>query len=281
MFTTPDGSKDTTGLQSVIREIPPVSTLKRQLELKSSQLSGQLLQLLLWILTGGQSQLSLRCLSKEEAGEKLALVCGNLSSSNLPTYVLEVKTANTARWLAENDGSDTFHAFHGSRLDNWHSILHHGLQQHRAKNSLFGEGIYLSPELGVSLSYSSRGLGWEASQLGNCLACVCLAQVRHHESVKIHSEDPRRGRVEGSEGGQLPHKYILVRNNDLLHIRYLLVYGQPISSSPHPSRSRFRAWLDSNRMMLVLAAYGLLLLTVGLSNSAVVRRWLRKSGLLQ
>jgi hypothetical protein len=47
-----------------------------------------------------------------------------------------------------------------------------------------------------------------------------LLKVRHHESVKIHSEDPTRGRVEGSEGGQVPEKYIVVRNNDLLHIRY-------------------------------------------------------------
>ncbi len=38
--------------------------------------------------------------------------------------------------------------------------------------------------------------------------------------MKIHSEDPTRGRVEGSEGGQVPEKYIVVRNNDLLHIRY-------------------------------------------------------------
>ncbi len=44
--------------------------------------------------------------------------------------------------------------------------------------------------------------------------------MRHHESVKIHSEDPTWGRVEGSEGGQVPEKYIVVRNNDLLHIRY-------------------------------------------------------------
>ena len=34
------------------------------------------------------------------------------------------------------------------------------------------------------------------------------------------------------------------------------------------------------RMLLVLAAYGLLLLAVGLSNSVWVRRWLRKYGLL-
>jgi hypothetical protein len=57
-------------------------------------------------------------------------------------------------------------------------------------------------------------------------------KVRHHESVKIHSEDPTRGRVEGSEGGQVPEKYIVVRNNDLLHIRYRTdIIPNPITSN--------------------------------------------------
>jgi hypothetical protein len=34
-------------------------------------------------------------------------------------------------------------------------------------------------------------------------------------------------------------------------------------------------------MLLLLVAYGLLLVAVGLSNSSWVRRWLRKNGLLQ
>jgi hypothetical protein len=49
---------------------------------------------------------------------------------------------------------------------------------------------------------------------------TAVNQVRHHEDVKIHSEDPTRGRVEGSEGGQVPEKYIVARNNDLLHVRW-------------------------------------------------------------
>jgi hypothetical protein len=57
-------------------------------------------------------------------------------------------------------------------------------------------------------------------------------KVRHHESVKIHSEDPTRGRVEGSEGGQVPEKYIVVRNNDLLHIRYRTdIIPNPLTSN--------------------------------------------------
>ena len=85
--------------------------------------------------------------------------------------------------------------------------------------SLFGEGIYLSEDLGVCLTYSSRGVGWTRSQLGNSVSCLALAQVIDHPSVKLHTDDSERGTVEGSEGGRVPDKYIVVRNNELLHIR--------------------------------------------------------------
>ena len=66
--------------------------------------------------------------------------------------------------------------------------------------------------------------------------------MRQHESVKIHSEDPSRGRVEGSEGGQVPEKYIVVRNNDLLHIRYrVLIVRTPAGGGWMAARAgRFR-----------------------------------------
>ena len=44
-------------------------------------------------------------------------------------------------------------------------------------------------------------------------------QVMDHPSVKMFSEDQERGRVEGSVGGRVPDKYMVVRNNELLHIR--------------------------------------------------------------
>ena len=49
---------------------------------------------------------------------------------------------------------------------------------------------------------------------------MALTEVRDHATgVKMFSEDRERGAVAGSVGGRLPDKYILVRNNELLHIR--------------------------------------------------------------
>lgn len=51
---------------------------------------------------------------------------------------------------------------------------------------------------------------------------MALTEVRDHDTgVKIFSEDRERGAVAGSVGGRLPDKYILVRNNELLHIRFV------------------------------------------------------------
>jgi Poly(ADP-ribose) polymerase catalytic domain. len=40
------------------------------------------------------------------------------------------------RWQEVISGHKTLFAFHGSRLDNFHSILHYGLQQHLNKVSI-------------------------------------------------------------------------------------------------------------------------------------------------
>ena len=51
------------------------------------------------------------------------------------------------------------------------------------------------------------------------MSCVVMSEVLDHPSVKMYSQDRERGVVEGSVGGNIPDKYILVRNNDLVHIR--------------------------------------------------------------
>ena len=51
------------------------------------------------------------------------------------------------------------------------------------------------------------------------MSCVVLTQVLDHPGVKLYSEDRARGSVEGSVGGRVPDKYVLVRNNELAHIR--------------------------------------------------------------
>jgi len=275
MFLTETGDRDIPALLSAVNRLPPLADLLRQLDAGPGAAEDKrVLALLAWVLTGGPSKLNMRTLTQAQARETIKLAEGHISSKYpQPSYVLEVKTNVTERWRED----DTFWAFHGSRLDNFHSILSHGLQQHRTQNSLFGEGIYLSSDLGVCLAYSSRGEGWKHSAIGPSLSCIALAQVKHHPSVKIHTKDPGRGVVEGSEGGRVPEKYVVVRNNDLVHIRYLLVYRhQPPATGG--SSNIVTTWMANNKMLLLLLGYAVLLLAIGLSNSITLRRWLRRGG---
>ena len=123
-------------------------------------LSAKLQKLLLWVFGGG---LRLRCLSKTEAEEVMNLPGRDSASTSKsathpqPQVVLEVQGPGLASWEERVSSESNLWAFHGSRLDNFHSILNFGLQQHRNKVSLFGEGIYLARDLGVCLAYSHRG----------------------------------------------------------------------------------------------------------------------------
>ena len=53
------------------------------------------------------------------------------------------------------------------------------------------------------------------------MSAVVLAQVLDTDNVKRYSEDSSKGRVEGSLGGRVPDKYVVVRNNELCNIRYV------------------------------------------------------------
>jgi len=206
------GEKNVDFLLSVIKKLPSLSELKKSLQEGNAGLDLDVLKLLVWVLHGGNG-LMLKKLRSSEV--KSVMKLASTSKHSRPTFLFEISNNVSNRWIEETSRKKTTWAFHGSRLDNFHSILHFGLQQHRNKVSLFGEGIYLSEDLGVCLTYSSRGLGWCRSSLGNSLSCVALAQVVDHPTDVARQADM----VEGSEGGSVPEKYLVVRNNELLHIR--------------------------------------------------------------
>lgn len=53
---------------------------------------------------------------------------------------------------------------------------------------MFGEGIYLSTELDMSLTYSRGCRTWDKSNMGENLTCVLMAEVLDHKDVKMHTE---------------------------------------------------------------------------------------------
>jgi len=279
-FLTSNGERDVEGLQAALTSLPSLEDVRRGLNQNSLLLSVRLLKLLLWVFGGG---LRLRCLSKTEAEEVLSLpgrdssTSKSTSSHPQPQVVLEVLGPGLSNWEERVARESNLWAFHGSRLDNFHSILNFGLQQHRNKVSLFGEGIYLARDLGVCLAYSHRGQTWQKSALGNSISALAVAQVLDHPTqVNLHSADAR-GEVEGSEGGRLPDMYVVVRNNELLKIRYIMIYRHE-TSALRAGRGIIAAWIGRNRLILLLLAYAAMLALIGLANSQWVKRWLRRNG---
>ena len=154
MFMLNNQDKDVTSLSAALDNLPSLAVLKQKLKLGQMDLDLKLLKLLVWILNGGNSNLKLKTLSDEE--KKTISNLRNFEKHPRPHYIFEVRTNGTGRWSETVKDQKTFWAFHGSRLDNFYSILNYGLQQHLNKTGLFGEGIYLCEDLGVCLTYSSQ-----------------------------------------------------------------------------------------------------------------------------
>ena len=156
MFLLDDQTKDVESLTSILSQLPNLASIQRNLKLGKLNLDSKLLKLIVWILKGGNSNLKLRTLTDDERKSLLSLT--EIEKHPQPDQVLEVSTQSTQRWCHNVKDKKTYWAFHGSRLDNFYSILHNGLQQHLNKTGLFGEGIYLCQELGVCFPYASQVL---------------------------------------------------------------------------------------------------------------------------
>ncbi|XP_051836818.1 protein mono-ADP-ribosyltransferase PARP16 isoform X2 [Antechinus flavipes] len=189
-----------------------------------------------------------------------------------PDFLFEIVYSGRvdAKFHETKGERDLIYAFHGSRLENFHSILHNGLHCHLNKTSLFGEGTYLTSDLSLALLYSPHGMGWQHSLLGPILSCVALCEIIDHPDVKCQTKkkdseeiDRKRARAKHSEGGDVPPKYFVVTNNQLLRVKYLLVYSQ----KQHKRVSSQPSWISNHRFTLMMLLYLLLLIIIGVSNS--------------
>ncbi|XP_036294776.1 protein mono-ADP-ribosyltransferase PARP16 isoform X6 [Pipistrellus kuhlii] len=142
----------------------------------------------------------------------------------------------------------------------------------KSETSLFGEGTYLTSDLSLALLYSPHGYGWQRSLLGPVLSCVAVCEVIDHPDVKCQTKkkdskeiDRRRARIKHSEGGDIPPKYFVVTNNQLLRVKYLLVYSQKQAKSRASSQL---SWFSSHWFTVMIFLYLLLLLIVSVINSS-------------
>jgi poly[ADP-ribose] polymerase 16 len=217
---------DTDQLSNVFR-LPPVAAFSSVLD----QFSDLQIQLLNWLLTRDTFKLSM--VPVESA---LSLVQPQLSVPS-PEIAFEViyNQARIDRFteLTDNGQYKTFFAYHGTRLDNLHSILNIGFLGHMNKLSLFGSGTYFSLEPSVSLHYSPFTTVWPNSLLGKRLSCLLLCEIIDHpdhvkcaiENETINNQERRI--VSDTQAGAVPEKYVVVTSNELVRVKYILIYSEP------------------------------------------------------
>uniref|UniRef100_A0A8C5UC85 Poly [ADP-ribose] polymerase n=1 Tax=Malurus cyaneus samueli TaxID=2593467 RepID=A0A8C5UC85_9PASS len=259
-------SGDTKDFEGLLADTNALPSLKELLE-SVPNTEKRMWDLFSWIVSS--KVFMIQSIKKQEY-EKIQELTGMSGAAvPAPDYLFEIVYCDQMNTkFAETKGErDLIYAFHGSRLENFHSILHHGLHCHLNRTSLFGEGTYLTSDLSLALLYSPHGLGWQRSALGSILSCVAFCEIIDHPDVKCQVKkkdseqiDRKRARVKNSEGGDVPQKYFVVTNNQLLRVKYLLVYSQK-----QPSNES--SWLYTHRFAVMMMLYLLLLIVIGASNS--------------
>ncbi|XP_011494163.1 PREDICTED: mono [ADP-ribose] polymerase PARP16 [Ceratosolen solmsi marchali] len=271
--------KDIDGLRKAIEYIPPLSIVAQELkEPNVYDTKGSSIELLFWVLVKLRD-MRIKTVNKDCHESVLKRVNSELTVA-APNLIFQVASSKLIsaeqRWRQLAKGHNTFYAYHGSRLENFHSIIHYGLQQHLCKESLFGKGIYLSSELAVSLPYSPVGYGWGGSLLGSDMSCVALCEVINHPDVKLgDTNNSARNLAPESIGGKVPNKYCIVLNNDLVRIRYLLVYSQEFGCLRSSHTTGFLGWLKQHKLLTFMLGYVVLLASIGLSQNRNVERYFR------
>ncbi|UJR15314.1 hypothetical protein I4U23_002266 [Adineta vaga] len=263
-------------LRNVLR-LPPVTVFISIFD----QLSDLQILLLNWLLT--RDTFKLNVVPVESA---LSLVKHQLSVPS-PEFAFEINynEIRNERFhdLTQNDRYKTFYAYHGTRLDNLHSILHIGFLGHMNKLSLFGSGTYFSLEPSVSLHYSPFASVWANSLLGKRLSCLLLCEIIDHpDHVKCAIENgtttnQERRIVSDTQAGAVPEKYVVVTSNELVRVKYILIYSEPndLIQLNQMTRSRLRTFFSANRYNLYLIFYFILLLLIGFFNSNLFKFYWR------
>jgi poly[ADP-ribose] polymerase 16 len=300
-----DDNKDFEKLTSVASSMPPLSILGKDGDDGSMKsLSLDQMRLLAWVFdTDKYFRLAT---SEKQNFENIKKLTGQQHITKVPEpdYVFQVDydQESEAKFLKRRGDRKTIFAYHGSRLINFYSIMRNGLRSNLNQVSAFGEGTYLSPELSVSLNWSPMSTVMAPSSVSDagllegarmsCVAgceviddptgggvsrCECAfdANSTTMDNSNANSNSGRRG------ANGVPDRYILVKNDDLLRIRYILAYVdrssvKKVGGSGRTVCDRVAAVCSEYRFWLVMMAYMLLLVTVGLVNSNNFQWYVRR-----
>ncbi|KAK0094597.1 hypothetical protein PV326_010490 [Microctonus aethiopoides] len=257
---TKNETRDIEALREAIEVIPPLAIMYERLEdPKAYENNKSTIDLLYWVLITLRDP-HIKSVNKNLYETILNKVPSELSAVK-PNLIFQVVSPNQStkeeRWKATTQSHSTFFAYHGSRLENFHSIVHYGIQQH----------------MRVSLRWSPVGYGWGGSMLGSEISCIALCELVNHPDVKKGDSDDANNSVRMAIGKKIPNKYYLAINSDLVRVRYLLVYSQDFGISRRTQSNGLVGWFKQNKFLTLVLGYVVLLVSVGLTNNKNVEKY--------
>lgn len=188
----------------LLETLPPISELRTfllqqtrksepNLRAWKERVSPAALGLLRWIIASNRSCIVQvdRCPGQEEVDANAAKIrldqkCGNVPDNWLQFRFAQGSPDKEQRFLdslkAEKGNFDakypTMFAFHGSGLQNWHSIIRHGLDFKETINGrAYGHGVYHAMDQNTSIGYAqASSCSWPASDL-NITTAMSLNEI--------------------------------------------------------------------------------------------------------
>ncbi|WAR09668.1 PARP8-like protein [Mya arenaria] len=150
-------NKDFNAVEKVVNDMPPMQEMVAITALLRQKLNNRnpaVYPLIQWIINSNRSHIVK--LPVERQLKFMVTPHQFLLISSPPAKEVIFQQAK------QNHGS-TF-AFHGSSIENWHSIIRQGLvnasgTKMQVNGAAYGKGIYLSPHISTSMGYSRMGYG--------------------------------------------------------------------------------------------------------------------------
>ena len=151
-----------------------------------------------------------------------------------------------AEWEADVAAYGCEYGYHGSPVENFHSILRRGFDVRFARRDAFGEGTYFTSSLPIAASFAppfegGNGRSRPASHMPFPFRVVAMTEiVLSPAGVETGAKTP------GAQAGiaaAIPESYFLVRDTSYVRIIALFVF----TSDPPPARSHpLLAWSSAD-----------------------------------
>ncbi|GLC47231.1 hypothetical protein PLESTB_001308000 [Pleodorina starrii] len=257
VFPPPNGTadKDFPALHRALDALPPVHSLLGGEDVFSC-LPPSALALLKWLLLNPARRRRFSLTPLGDMVRQLRQRCGGgsgggggdgawqlpaLDGHNSPACILRALDGSAQAPFARS-----CIAYHGTHLENLHSIIHTGLQSMsgtrlQRTGANYGAGIYLSTNYDTAFSFCQPCASWPRSRFGTKLRALLVCEVDLDKSTT------ERGGTGGSAGfapasssgavsaAPLPDTYLVVQRADAVRLLYVLLYCDA-SRTARPAR---------------------------------------------